>query len=97
MKELVQSVVATGSHLLDRKNHRGWADLSDDEVAQAATALMIGLEDNAFLLAEEISSEKIAINPTENIREYMITSMPDFFRLRLMHIFLAFCVSPSRQ
>lgn len=66
---LVQNVVRAGSHLLSRAHHRSWGDLGADEVGRAASALMAGLEENAFLLADAVTSEKIIIKPTENIRE----------------------------
>ena len=44
-----------------------WADLSQDDVAAAATSLMVGLEENAFLLADAVTTEKIIIKPTTNI------------------------------
>ena len=68
--ELVQNVVVTASNVLDRLNHVSWSDLSTDDVAGAATALMIGLEENAFLLAHSVSSEKIIIKPTNNICKF---------------------------
>ena len=68
--ELVQNVVLTASNILDKMNHMSWADLSTDDVAAAATSLMIGLEENAFLLADAVTTEKIIIKPTTNIRKY---------------------------
>jgi hypothetical protein len=65
--ELVQNVVLAASNVLDRANHAAWADLPGDEAAAAATALMSGLEENAFLLADLVRSEKIIIKPTTNI------------------------------
>ena len=59
--ELVQNVVLAASNVLDRANHAAWADLPPDEAAAAATALMIGLEENAFLLADSVTTEKIII------------------------------------
>ena len=47
-----------------------WADLTQDDVAAAATSLMIGLEENAFLLANTVTTEKIIIKPTNNICKY---------------------------
>ena len=47
-----------------RTDHRG-------EVGRAVTGLMIGLEENAFLLADAVTSEKVIIKPTENIRKYI--------------------------
>ena len=68
--ELVHNVVMTGSNVLDRVNHMSWADLTHDDVAAAATSLMVGLEENAFLLANAVTTEKIIIKPTTNNREY---------------------------
>ena len=68
--ELVQNVVLTASNVLDRINHVSWSDLSADDVSAAATALMVGLEENAFLLADSVSSEKIIIKPTTNICKF---------------------------
>ena len=65
--DLVQNVVMTASNILDKINHVSWADLSHDDVAAAATSLMIGLEENAFLLADSVTTEKIIIKPTNNI------------------------------
>merc|ERR550539_2000701 len=64
---MVTDVVQTGSNILARVNHMSWADLSQDDVAAAATSLMVGLEENAFLLADAVTTEKIIIKPTNNI------------------------------
>ena len=39
------------------------------EIGRTVTALMIGVEENAFLLADAVTSEKIIIKPTQNIRK----------------------------
>lgn len=65
--DLVQNVVRSGSNLIDRMNHRSWSDLSREDIGNIATSLMIGLEENAFLLADSVTSEKIIIKPTDNI------------------------------
>ncbi|TRY70742.1 hypothetical protein TCAL_12812 [Tigriopus californicus] len=65
--DLVQNVVRSGSNLIDRMNHRSWSDLSRESIGSIATALMVGLEENAFLLADSVTSEKIIIKPTDNI------------------------------
>jgi hypothetical protein len=68
--DLVQNVVRVSSNLIGDKNHQSWIDLGRDEAGQAATSLMVAVEENAFLLADSVTSEKIIIKPTENIREY---------------------------
>ena len=72
--DLVQNVVKTASNLISDSSEirQSWSDLSSDELGRAATALLVGLEENAFLLAETVTSEKIIIKPTENIRKYKI-------------------------
>ena len=69
--DLVQNVVKTASNLISDSSEirQSWSDLSSDELGRAATALLVGLEENAFLLAETVTSEKIIIKPTENIRK----------------------------
>ena len=70
---LVKYVVRISSNLLgvqawaDLSSGSGSSDSSSDEVGRAVTALMVGLEENAFLLADAVTSEKIIIKPTENI------------------------------
>ena len=65
---LVKYVVRISSNLLGSQS-AAWADLAQaqDGVGRAVTALMVGLEENAFLLADAVTSEKIIIKPTENI------------------------------
>ena len=67
--DLVQNVVRISSNLISEKNHQGWVDLGRDEAGQAATSLLVAVEENAFLLADSVTSEKIIIKPTENIRK----------------------------
>lgn len=69
--DLVQNVVKTASNLISdwSEIRQSWSDLTGDELGRAATALMVGLEENAFLLAETVTTEKIIIKPTENIRK----------------------------
>jgi latrophilin 1 len=62
-------VVRTASNVIDRINRRSWGDLGRDEAGRAATSLMVGLEENAFLLADSVTKETILVKPTDNIRE----------------------------
>nr|CAD7428892.1 unnamed protein product [Timema monikensis] len=50
--ELLHGVVVTGSNLLDSSQHPSWLDLSHKEQMRVATSLLMGLEENAFLLAD---------------------------------------------
>ena len=60
-----RSVSGMGLRSNRRTDRRG-------EIGRAVTALMIGLEENAFLLADAVTSEQIITMPTENIRKYFI-------------------------
>ena len=71
--DLVQNVVRVSSNLISDKNHQGWIDLGRDEAGQAATSLMVAVEENAFLLADSVTSEKIIIKPTENICKFFVS------------------------
>lgn len=66
--ELLQSVVRTTSNLIDETQMPGWKDLSHSEQMRVATALLIGLEENAFLLADTVIREKTVVQNVKNIR-----------------------------
>lgn len=54
--EMLNHVVKTSSNLLDVSQHPSWTDLSYEEQMRVATSLLIGLEENAFLLANTIGT-----------------------------------------
>lgn len=68
--ELLQGVVRTGSNLLDKAQMASWKDLSHQEQMRVATSLLIGLEENAFLLAHTLMHEKTIVQEGKNIREW---------------------------
>lgn len=65
--ELLYSVVKTGSNLLDESQHPSWRDLSYKEQMRVATSLLMGLEENAFLLADTVIREKTVTQRVRNI------------------------------
>ncbi|XP_067206179.1 latrophilin Cirl-like isoform X6 [Linepithema humile] len=65
--ELLQGVVRTGSNLLDKAQMASWKDLSHQEQMRVATSLLIGLEENAFLLADTLKHEKTILHEGKNI------------------------------
>lgn len=71
--ELLHGVVRTGSNLLDSSQHPSWRDLSYKEQMRVATSLLIGLEENAFLLADTVIREKTVVQTVKNISKYTIT------------------------
>ncbi|XP_034936070.1 latrophilin Cirl-like isoform X1 [Chelonus insularis] len=65
--ELLQGVVKTGSNLLDKVQMASWKDLSHQEQMNVATSLLIGLEENAFLLADTLHHQKTILQEGKNI------------------------------
>lgn len=67
--EMLMDVAKTGSNLLDASQHSSWKDLSYKEQMSVATSLLIGLEENAFLLADTVMSKKTVDREFKNIRK----------------------------
>lgn len=67
--ELVGAAIATGSHLMGGQRD-AWADLRPPEHRAAATALLLGLEEAAFLLADNLHHEKTVNHAESNICKY---------------------------
>lgn len=68
--ELLQLILEAGSNLLEKARLDGWRDLSYADQMKIATDLLVGLEDNAFLLANVVTSEKILRKSVKNIRKW---------------------------
>ena len=64
--ELVNTAVDIGSNLLGAQG-AAWADLRPAEYRNAATELLLGLEEVAFLLADNLHEEKIVPYSSANI------------------------------
>ncbi|KAJ8953236.1 hypothetical protein NQ318_015816 [Aromia moschata] len=64
---MLMDVAKTGSNLLDSSQHPSWRDLSYKEQMSVATSLLIGLEENAFLLADTVMSKKTVDKEFKNI------------------------------
>ncbi|XP_017837235.1 latrophilin Cirl isoform X1 [Drosophila busckii] len=65
--ELLHGVVKTGSNLLDESQLSSWLDLNQEDQMRVATSLLIGLENNAFLLADTIIRERNVVQKVKNI------------------------------
>lgn len=79
VEELLQGAVTTGSNLLDQSD--SWNDLNQTDQRIVASALLQGLEENAFLLADTLTYEKRTnYSRINNIREsYTRTRAPLLF------------------
>ena len=88
--DLVQNVVKTTSNLIEDSAfiRQSWSDLRPDELGRAITALLIGLEENAFLLAETVQSEKIIIKPTDNVCKYLKSNSLRLYKMLAATIFV---------
>ncbi|XP_050314725.1 latrophilin Cirl-like isoform X2 [Anthonomus grandis grandis] len=65
--EMLGYVTKTSSNLLDAAQYSSWKDLSHKEQMSVATSLLIGLEENAFLLADTVTSQKTVNRREKNI------------------------------
>ena len=65
--ELLQHVQKTGSHLLAEVQEAAWSDLRPAQRAAAGTNLVLGIEENAFLVADTVETERNLVEVTENI------------------------------
>lgn len=70
--EMLMDVAKTGSNLLDSSQHPSWRDLSYKEQMSVATSLLIGLEENAFLLADTVMSKKTVDREFKNICKFVL-------------------------
>lgn len=67
--ELLHGVVKTSSNLLDSSQLASWRDLTHKEQMRVATSLLVGLEENSFLLADTVIREKTVSHSAKNIRK----------------------------
>lgn len=65
--EMLMDVANTSSNLLDASQYSSWKDLSYKEQMSVATSLLIGLEENAFLLADTVTTKKTVDREFKNI------------------------------
>ena len=63
-------MVRAASHLLDLSQLPAWQDLGRDERRRAATSLLIGLEQNAFLLSDNVLADRTILEIDRNLREW---------------------------
>lgn len=65
--DMLKDVVNTSSYLIGNNALATWNDLSYEDQMSVASSLLIGLEENAFLLADTLSREKIVDQVFQNI------------------------------
>lgn len=67
VSELLQNAVQVSSNVLDVSQQASWKDLSYKEQMRVASSLLIGLEENSFLLAETMTRENVVTHCMKNI------------------------------
>lgn len=65
--ELLQLILEAGSNLLEKARLDPWRDLSYADQMKIATDLLVGLEDNAFNLANVVTLDKTLRKSVKNI------------------------------
>ena len=64
---LTKTIVRTTSNLLEPEQREMWDDLGEEGQRPVMTDLMLGLEENAFLLADSLAEEKSVVQYSENV------------------------------
>ena len=80
--ELLHGAVRTGSNLLDSAQMPSWRDLSYRDQMLVATSLLIGLEENAFLVADAVVTEKTVIQSVKNICKCILIALLNDFLIQ---------------
>ena len=68
--EMLSATVKTGSHLLSRGQRSAWADLDYYQQREAATRLLVSLEDSAFALAQSIAPNEKIVLAQDDLRKW---------------------------
>lgn len=67
IQEVLLNMVRAASNLLDISNRLAWKDLHATRQIKAATALLLALEENAFLFVEVTNREEVLVESSQNI------------------------------
>ena len=70
VQQVFQNVLRAASNLLSAENRAMWFDLHPSQRMKTATALLLALEENAFLLAEVIKTPEIIQETSKNISKF---------------------------
>uniref|UniRef100_T1JBP7 Uncharacterized protein n=1 Tax=Strigamia maritima TaxID=126957 RepID=T1JBP7_STRMM len=83
---ITDSVIQTSSNLLnsDPKQRLSWHDLSRLQQMRAATSLLEGLDQNAYLLADQIDYEKVLVQAADknvmmSMKVYKVQNMKEIY------------------
>jgi hypothetical protein len=69
VQQVFQNVLRSASNLLSEDNLSAWSDLRPADRMKTATALLLALEENAFLLAEVTGTPEIIQETSNSIGE----------------------------
>ena len=73
IQEVLLNIVRSASNMLDIKNREAWHDLEIAAQMKVVSALLLAVEENAFLFAEVTNQPEILMESSYNIREYLPT------------------------
>ena len=69
IQEVLLNMVRAASNLLDLTHRPAWRDLHQGRQVKAATAILLALQENAFLFLEVASQEEVMVEAAQNIRK----------------------------
>ena len=74
IQEVLLNMVRAASNLLDLTHRPAWRDLHQARQVKAATAILLALQENAFLFLEVASQEEVMVEAAQNIRKSSLPS-----------------------
>ena len=70
IQEVLLNIVRAGSNLLEDKNKEAWQDLDVAQQMKVCSALLLAMEENAFLFAEVTNKPEILMESSYNVCKY---------------------------
>ena len=65
IRQVLQNVLRSASNILEASNRQAWLDLSPDAQKKVATELLLGLDENAFLLAGVMNEPDVFLESSD--------------------------------
>lgn len=75
IQEVLLNMVRGASNLFDISNRMAWQDLHVSRQIKAATAVLLALEENAFLFVEVTNQEEVMVEAAQNIRKLLLSHL----------------------
>jgi latrophilin 1 len=65
VRQVLQNVLRSASNILETSNRQAWTDLTAEAQKKVATELLLGLDENAFLLAGVMNEPDVFLESSD--------------------------------